>query len=516
MKIFSENEMNSYVYSIVIYIFICISLLINSYFSINGNLSPDSTNYLAFAQNLIDNGSFYLNYYGKENEWFAVWPLGYPTMIYLVAKIAGVSVFLASKVLNLLIVGVIFIIFNYKFKENGFVFSSIFLLIPFLTVFSYTWSEAPFILGMLVFSISLHKYIEADEINYMILFIITISAIFLFLSRYIGAFSVGVIGLAFIYLVYHRNLRKALMLVIPILIGSAFMILYLYNNYLQTGFFTGTERVSAPESIVGLIKMTVLAFIIELNLFTNNMHDGLSAMFGDYFGYTIFLIVILLQYSVFYLIFKKYSSYNTQIKKRLSIQKLFLIIGLLYYGAIVIMRWTSSFDPLDYRLLIPGTFLILVSIILYSKESLNPKGFYRFKLSFIMIAVLSFGIYTLKPFIRPVLMNAEIRTYRNYVNELREETENIPPTSVIITTNEHLNYIRPDLIRINLTSEKITLEDIENWHSFILRLQKNHTNKSIFIYAENLGPTKKIADLYDVSIFNNIKESQDGKILELR
>jgi len=517
MSLLNQSINKSYFYSLIIYTFVCFSILLNSFLTSDGFLGPDSTNYLALAQNLINNGTYYLNYNGKENEWFAVWPAGYPTMIFIIAKITGVSVFLSSKILNLLIIGIIFIIFNYKFKESGYIFSSMFLFVPFLQVFSYTCSEVPFLLGMFLLSLSLYSYLQSQKINYLMLFIVTLSAIFLFLNRYIGAFSVGVIGLAFIYLLYIRSFQKAFLLIGPILTVITVAIFYLYNNYLLTGFHTGTERIPAPESILSLMKMTIKAFLVEFNLVTYNITFMLSNLVGKYFGFGIFLLVLFLQYYIFYYIFKKYSCPNNSLKlKDISQWKICLIIGLLYYAAIVYMRWTIHFDALGYRLLIPGTFLILISFILFSKKYLNSTGFNKFKITFIILAIVSYSIFTFKPYVKPLLLGSEIKTYKNFVLKLHEATSAIPVGSVIVMGDNHLTYLRPDLIKVAPKSDQIYLKNTESWDDFVYRVHKTYPNKNIYLYIKKLNEMDMVTDRFHSTVVKVIKENQDRKIMKLQ
>ena len=110
-----------------------IAIVFSSHFSAHGYLTSDSTNYLILAQNLIDGNGYYvtsLNWFGDGNGQgrvlFAIWPIGYPTFIAFVAKLTGLSVFWASKLLNILLIGIILAMFRLMFKQNASTYGLIF------------------------------------------------------------------------------------------------------------------------------------------------------------------------------------------------------------------------------------------------------------------------------------------------------------------------------------------------------------------------------------------------------
>ena len=108
-------------YLLIIFIMMAIAIVVKSYFHPDGYLSPDSANYLKLAQNLLEGNGYYVSAYsitgtGQDRELFAAWPIGYPTLIFVVAKLTGLSVFWASKFLNILLIGIILGIFRKLFK----------------------------------------------------------------------------------------------------------------------------------------------------------------------------------------------------------------------------------------------------------------------------------------------------------------------------------------------------------------------------------------------------------------
>jgi len=110
-------------YLLIIFIMMAVAIVVKSYFHLDGYLSPDSTNYLKLAQNLLEGNGYYVSAYGstgQDREFFAAWPVGYSTIIFVVAKLTGLSVFWASKFLNILLIGIILGIFRNLFKHNAY------------------------------------------------------------------------------------------------------------------------------------------------------------------------------------------------------------------------------------------------------------------------------------------------------------------------------------------------------------------------------------------------------------
>ncbi len=89
----------------VLLVAICAAVIFgNSLIDPNGFLSPDSANYLRLAERILEGHPFTVPNDGRPTAFdvhFAIWPIGYPTLIAAVATILPVGTFLASKLLNL-------------------------------------------------------------------------------------------------------------------------------------------------------------------------------------------------------------------------------------------------------------------------------------------------------------------------------------------------------------------------------------------------------------------------------
>ena len=253
-------------YLLVIFIMMATAIVVKSYFNLDGYLSPDSTNYLTLAQNLLNGEGYYVSAYGvsdQDREFFAKWPAAYPSFIALMAKLTGLSLFWASKLLNIMLIGIILGILRALFKHNAYVYGLILLFSSYIEIFSYTWSETLFIAALLWFAVSVHLFMANPKKIIFLYFSIMIASLLLFMSRYIGAFSFGLIGLlGFYYALVKKDRTKALILIAIATLNITIMFLYLHHNYIETGFITGMQRIASHETNLELFHLLQTLHII--------------------------------------------------------------------------------------------------------------------------------------------------------------------------------------------------------------------------------------------------------------
>ncbi|WP_153304248.1 glycosyltransferase family 39 protein [Desulfovermiculus halophilus] len=217
MNISEDFKENLYLF--IILISMSFSIVIQSYLNPNGFLSPDSTNYLSVAKNLL-NGDGYVLGHDLRREPFAVWPVGYPTLIFIVAKISNLSVFWASKLTNILLILGILITIRKTFRRQSYLYALVLFFSSFICIYSYTWSETLFIFLLLLFCLSIYSLLKTEKpnnFNYILIFLTSIS---LFMSRYIGAFSFGVIAILALYYLFIENNKKRSIKLILISFGA--------------------------------------------------------------------------------------------------------------------------------------------------------------------------------------------------------------------------------------------------------------------------------------------------------
>ena len=134
-------------------------------------------------------------------SWFSAFPIGYPLLIALISFITGRNLYLSSKILAVLISGVILLLLYIRFRKSAWIYSVCLLNIGFLAIYKYTWSEIPFILGLIIFCLILDYIIENPVIKVQWFVFWGLSSAYLFLCRYFGTFSFIIIGIVFAYYV---------------------------------------------------------------------------------------------------------------------------------------------------------------------------------------------------------------------------------------------------------------------------------------------------------------------------
>ena len=341
-----------------------------------GYCTPDSRYYLEGAQNIIDGEGFYhSNEYPipkiktPENQtYFAVWPIGYSLLIAGFAFIFSLPVFWASKVVNIFFLGLCFLLFRKMNKEKVYLLALIMGSFSFLEVFSYTWSEAPLMFGLLWFVYALYYFLQ-NEHSTLFLFHLFCSALFLFLIRYVGGFSFFILGGLSGYYWLNKKYNPAINLLFILFILISIAGLYLYNNYLQTGYLTGGERLYPDRESLSLFSWYLFVglfneFFIIKNYYWRHEPVGL------------FLATALFQLLVMAFIYFRYlkgHKFKFTAKDKLSLS--FGLMGIFYLFLLICIRLLSPFDPFDYRILSPFTLCIYTAIMLYLVNDERSKKF---------------------------------------------------------------------------------------------------------------------------------------------
>jgi hypothetical protein len=442
---------------LIVFIFaaICFSIVAKSFFTYHGYLTSDSMSYLGTAQKLID-----LSKASLENSVFSPkWPLGYPVLIYCVAKITGLSVFWASKLLNMLLVGFILIIFRSLFKRNAYLYGLIFFFSAYIEIFTYTWSESLFICLIILFVATTYKILITEKPNFYIYFTLFISSMLLFLSRYVGAFSFVVIGLLGLCFLYKKNNSKAFILIFIAILEIVLMALYLNNNFITSGFITG-PRYPATESNLQLLMALFKAIIAEMAIPVHRF--GIESLIATLFEFSIL---------AFFVFRYKHSIKDAILNNKISIlASTFFIVGISYIFSIVLLRWFTFFDSYSFRLLAPGSFLIFIGLIKYFSDISTLKG-KKIIFSYIFIFS-SISLLLFVPVRTIIKFDEEKGTYPTFQNNIIKKYEKVKGNSIVIDGSYHLTYLRTDII-LEYTNQK------ENWPDFLERINAN--NKDIYI-----------------------------------
>lgn len=497
-----------YIFLLVIFLIISLAIILKSYFNFNGYISPDSGYYLALAKHLLNGEGFVISAYeygGTKNAFFATWPVGYPVLIMLVSKFTGLSIFWSSKVLNIVLLGFLFLFLKLLFKKKAYIYSFVFLFSSYLEILSFTWSENLFLLSMICFSYFLNNVIFLKKNLYIQSTFLLLSTLLLFLSRYIGAFSICVLILVLIYLIFFKKEpRKIYAISFTCFFNLIFVIGYLYNNLLQTGFIQGSKY-NAPnpnelhfDFFISLIKALTAEFLIPVHTIHSLESKYLSIIF------------LLLQFfAIFYIYFNHKDKIKKFIKKKKipSIGLIFMSVGLFYICILIFLKFVlQNIDSFGYRLLAPGTLLIIFAVISYILQSNSPSIKKKFLICFLPFIFISLLLnFPVKIFFHN-LKNP--LTYQNYQNNILYEYINAEKDSIVIfSERRHIRYLRNDLERLNPNKN-------ENWENFINRIDPEKT-KNIYLKTPTITDLKDIK-IYDQSIFNKIVEYPPNKLIKIR
>ena len=424
----------------------CVSIYIfvHSYF-FGYFISWDSTHYLRAAQSILNgNGMFthptWSHFYG--DGYFAIWPIGYPLLIAFVAFLTGTEVYLASRILAVLLVWAIGISFAHYFGKRAWIFALVLLNVGFLRIFYFPWSETSYILMLILLSFWTSDILLAKTVRKRQYIKLTFAATFLFLSRYVGAFSIGIIGLLWLWNLYLHFTEKeelakkrTFYLTISGAFTGLFMLGYLLLNCHMTGFITGSPN-HPREGFFYTLNMLYDASLIEVN-----------NLFGHFFSISNFALPLLLLAFLFviYVPFR-YKNALKNAQKELIIPLIFLLMGLFSWCAIVAMRFLSRFDPFNFRLLAPSSILFsigLIGLILFclKREKEGPVRMYPVRQVLISLALGALLFSSLMP-----IFQTENRSgYREMHTEVVAMHAHIPDGAAVVWGNHYLLYLREDL-----------------------------------------------------------------------
>jgi len=480
-----------------------IIILFKSYFNTDGYLSPDSTNYLALAQSLLDGKGLYTSSSGSNSQdlnYFAIWPAGYPMLIAFFSKLTGLSVFWASKLTNIILIFGILAIFFKFFGKFAYAYGFILLFGSYIEIYSFTWSEAPFIFGLVFFATAISKLIQnqsSKTSKWFPYFIgICLASLALFFSRYVGIFSTGIIGILSLYFILKRKFKIGSALIVSLIFNGIVVFGYLYNNINKTGYYTGIPRIPAPETnfelTYSLFKSFVSEFVFPL--------ASLGAL-----GIKLLVLALLCQIIILTVWFAR-SSVKDYFKNRKfdTICMTFFGVGVIYLIMIITMRWLVHFDGFSYRLIAPGTLLIFIGFLRHLELSLNKKDFKSLSISIFFIAFMALFCQGLYSTVRQISLG-KISYFEN-IGKIKKDYKDIETRSVVVFGDIHLKYLRPD---ISMAYPKKLPSQKENFNRFLSSLdQKRHVYIKI--------PEKINADIYDKSVIDFVEKYQVGDIIKIR
>ncbi len=407
-------------------------------------ISPDACNYLLEAQN-IKNG-YGMNYLGLSGSysWFSKWPAGYPFLIALcMFLLPGHSAYLASKVLTIIIIGLMLVVFGVRYKEYSWLIALTLLNPGLVKIFYFTWSEIPFLLFLILFVHGICYMIDKKEPKWFHYAILVIGSLGAFFMRYFGFFAllyeVAMFGILIISDVKNRRIKKKTVMVTAVCFASGLIEFgYLLMNRKMAGYATGLNRERFTDDLVGLTKNLLNALTIEVS---DIILQPNSMLFSYLSGKSQLILIISCLGGLVVLLIRRHKLDETFVM---------ITVGILYFALFIFIRYHSSMDPFGFRFFAPASTLIFIGLLLCFIEQLRNKEIAPiWIMSWIAVLLLLSGV-SLYNYDK----DREDNAYADLVAQISNEFNDIPARALVID-NKHsdLSYmvVRPD---INITSYK--------------------------------------------------------------
>lgn len=448
------------------FIVLCISILSNSFIDTNGFLSNDSTHFLKLAESLKTNKGFYVYSWTNSGQinFFSMWPIGYPTIIYLISEITFLDVFWSSKLLNILCILLIFLII-YKNTQFGYSLIGFFFLAgSFLNIFSYTLTENLFIFGLISYAYSTHNLeINPSKRN---IFIAFLSFIITFTSRYIGGYLI-IFNFYLIVKSFQNKNKNFKNLMTLFFFSLLYMGVYLFSNKYLTGFVTYPHAYLTYEPSYEIILQFFKKIFEELNFIMASVRFSEVPIFS-----LVSYILSIIFFITGFLYCKQQEIKNFNLNK---IANNFISLSCLYLTIVLIWRLTIWFSPFSYRILFPASILIFIGFAykILSRTDINFRGIKKIYFLIIFLGFISFGYNIIYKQI-----SFDGISYKANIERIKIKYEVLKKGDGIIFGERQLDYIKPDLIPLKpyylpLFSE---IESLEEFNSRLEKFDKKYMN----------------------------------------
>ena len=427
------------IFLVILFVTLCLSIYINGYLE-GINISADSAGYLREAANMAAGRGFHFDSLaGYDNSWFANWPILYPFFIAVVSKLTGLEVYAASKVLSMILVGILILVIRFTYKKDAWIYALLMTNLGLMYLYWYSWSELPFILFMVLFVLSLTGVLQQKKPQIKSCIFLGLSILLCFLTRYFGMFTFGVMGL-FILLLVCEDIRekksifspKTISLVVTSVISCILCVLYLLNNKIQNGMPSGVSRSMWWDDYESLTNDLIKALLAEIfNIFHLEVPAYIA---GLSYGKSV-LIVILVSALAAAFIIRNVRKYSRPF--------VFIMTGVIYYGMFIVIRYFSSMDTFYYRFFAPATFLITLGLAELIREKTNEKS-YRY----LLVPMALFLAIFLWSDLTDHVMKKSFPYYEIVQMSWDEDYAEIPERSVVIfsTLDYRSQFYRTDVV----------------------------------------------------------------------
>ncbi|GEM_PF-1852960 len=334
-----------------IYLLIVATVILRVNVESTNYTTPDSEYYLIVAEN-VATGKGYVSPHpmdypiktGAKEYPFTIWPVGYPSAISSVIKLTGLNSLWASKTVNLIFLGFIFLILQAWLRGSAWIAGLYFLSYGKMEVFSYSWSEGGFLFLQLLLCLWIVRSLSGRADRWL-WFKLTSTLICLFLFRYAGLIFFFFCAGWMVYFLIIQKHSCAAHYFGALLLSSIFVLFYFHRNYELSGFYSGMHRIQPEiESVFHFTWLLIRGLFNELMLARNYFFKGdLDPLF---IGLMVLQITLMIQ------VFRQKHLLKLSIMQNQAI-KVLSLCGLVYLIGIIILRKIQPFDPFDFRILAP-------------------------------------------------------------------------------------------------------------------------------------------------------------------
>lgn len=452
MKVPSNQKRNllkiiEIVFLVLLFIQIACFILYEGYIGEVGT-SPDSSAYLREAKALLSGNGFHYCYMrGDLDSMFTSWPIGYPVLIAITAWVTNTDVFLASKILSIVLCALFMATVIARYRRHSWLYTLVLINLGFLMILRFTWSEVPFTLFMLWFALMLSDILQNEKpkvFQYTLLLLLSVG---LLLIRTIGAFSFVCSGLFCLYYgikyLKNRNKKKDLSKAVGLLIVCllSFFTFILYRIVLQK-----LSGVDASDTMMssGWLDLTI-DLLVALKREIYNLFSQLTVMIYSIVRFNSILgliIVGIFTVGIIAYVFRKRKK-GIKVIPQISLFTdntdcvSLLVTALTYMGCLIAYRYMFEFTTFQYRYFAPSSMLITLAIIHWLSCSKNTIAF-QLLVPVGIVTYLSFA-YTYGMDVYKVIHHDKV-AYKTLLTELNQKYEVLPEDANVVFFDYSVEY----------------------------------------------------------------------------
>lgn len=418
----------------IIYITVC-----SLFFDLG--LSPDSTNYLREANALL-RGYGLNNHAGAGYEGFyGIWPIGYSALIAFVSFITRLEVFHAAKLITVGVYVVTTVMFIKRFGKNAWVYLLFFCNSGFIYSMRYISSENLYLFAMVWFSFCCYDVWSNNKSENKACILLGLSSLFAFLTRWVGAFTLAITGLmavlCFFGITTEKNRKKAFKLFGITVFNAMILLSYLAIIKHVTGYTTGMYRIPSEEPKLWLLEMLIKAENMEI-------YNAMLGLFSVNTTVSVCVWIALFSFFVYKMVKDKLND---------KLPPAFIMSSVVYWCGYVYTRFQTDMEIFNYRVLLPATLPLLVTVTYYF---LKNKKVAEFVDSFqtnkkkriiltVVLFVLCFELHN-----GCLILGRPYDKYESLKERIEEHYEDVPSGSLVITEDWEINFLRMDLKRCSV------------------------------------------------------------------